>query len=207
MIINTIKHNISNRKYIYVDASENKMLILLHDVKEHSYILQDKTSSNEKYLIKNLDKLLSYKKIEMDSLDYLAICVGPGSFTGNRITVNSINAIAYSLNLKIAPLTHFDILYNKDNNISIGCSHARVEEYFIKDFRTNKISIKNKKELIDQNKNILFYDELTMEEKIKYAIHALSKIQPENLKESVLPLYIAKSQAERLLNENNKNNN
>ena len=72
-------------------------------------------SENLILLIKdNLEKA----KINLSEIDLLVCCTGPGSFTGIRIGIASIKAIAEVNNLKIAEVTSLESLAQNIKNIS-----------------------------------------------------------------------------------------
>lgn len=54
-----------------------------------------------------LESLLKDIKITLAEIDYIAVEVGPGSFTGIRVGVNAARSLAYSLNI---PVVKFDSL-------------------------------------------------------------------------------------------------
>ncbi|MCK5833687.1 tRNA (adenosine(37)-N6)-threonylcarbamoyltransferase complex dimerization subunit type 1 TsaB [bacterium] len=47
-------------------------------------------------LIPNIDFLLSQKQLSYDSIDLIAISIGPGSFTGLRVALSTVKGIAYA---------------------------------------------------------------------------------------------------------------
>lgn len=70
-----------------------------------------------RYLIPSIDKLLKKAKLSLDKIDALAISIGPGSFTGLRIGVTTIKAIAIAKRKKIAAVPSLDVLaYNGLNS-------------------------------------------------------------------------------------------
>jgi tRNA threonylcarbamoyl adenosine modification protein YeaZ len=67
-----------------------------------SYTVDDKLRTAER-LLPELDKLLDGHKI--NALDFIAVCVGPGSYTGVRIGVGTVKGMAHAAGLEILPLT------------------------------------------------------------------------------------------------------
>lgn len=63
-----------------------------------------KTKSHSEVLNSFLNNLLTKQKITLNNIDYFALGIGPGSFTGLRVSVNLVKTLAYSLNKKIIPI-------------------------------------------------------------------------------------------------------
>lgn len=47
-------------------------------------------------------------KIKKDEIDGIAVCIGPGSFTGIRVGISAAKGLAHTLNIPIAGITVFD---------------------------------------------------------------------------------------------------
>lgn len=60
-----------------------------------------------------IDTLLKMVNVELEEIDYIACCCGPGSFTGLRIGGATAKGIAHALNKKIIPISTLEMLaYN-----------------------------------------------------------------------------------------------
>lgn len=57
-----------------------------------------------------LDELLTEEDVEISSIDAFAVDIGPGSFTGVRIGVSTVNALAMAANKKIIPVNALSAL-------------------------------------------------------------------------------------------------
>ena len=55
-------------------------------------------------------KLLSKAKLELKDLDFLGVCVGPGSFTGIRLGLSTMKALAYVINKPLIGFKSLDLL-------------------------------------------------------------------------------------------------
>ena len=51
-----------------------------------------------------MERLLAETETALASLDLLAVDIGPGSFTGVRIGVSTVNAMAYALDKPVVPV-------------------------------------------------------------------------------------------------------
>ena len=118
-------------------------------------------SENLMPLIKDLIKR---NNLEIKDINLIACCVGPGSFTGIRIGVASIKAIAEVLNIKVASVTSLETLARnveneetiaslidaRNNQVYCGIfdkNHDKKEEYIADD-------INNVIEVLKKYKNI-----------------------------------------------------
>ncbi len=84
-------------------VDENGLLaeFLLKDLKTHS-----------QKLVPMLNELLDSVKLTPAQIDVYAAVTGPGSFTGLRIGVTTIKALAYALNKPVSGITSLDALAN-----------------------------------------------------------------------------------------------
>ena len=51
--------------------------------------------------------------ISIEELDFIAINIGPGSFTGIRIGVSFAKGLSFAKNIPLIPINGFDIINNK----------------------------------------------------------------------------------------------
>lgn len=63
-----------------------------------------KTKSHSEVLNTFLQNLLDQSQLRLTDIDFFALGIGPGSFTGLRVSVNIVKTLAYSLNKKIIPI-------------------------------------------------------------------------------------------------------
>lgn len=68
-------------------------------------------------LMPAVEALLCEVGLRPSDLDALAVVVGPGSFTGIRIGVSSVRAMAYALEKPVIPVTLCEVLaYNRESD-------------------------------------------------------------------------------------------
>ncbi len=70
-------------------------------------LINDKRTHSQK-LMPMLESLMSLADISIDDIDLLAVCVGPGSFTGIRIAVATVKAISHAKNLPIVAINSME---------------------------------------------------------------------------------------------------
>lgn len=100
-------------KYIILDSSSAFAQVCAVNENLICYESGDAFNKASEVLLSMLDKTLKSAGLTLEEAEFIACCVGPGSFTGIRIALSSARAFAHSLNKKIVPFTSTDILaYN-----------------------------------------------------------------------------------------------
>ncbi len=74
-----------------------------------SYIKLDKVMASEQ-LLKNIDKMVCDLGVSLGDFDDFVCVVGPGSFTGIRIGINTVRAFAYALNKNAYGVTYSRVI-------------------------------------------------------------------------------------------------
>ena len=64
----------------------------------------DKTKKHAETIAPLVDELLAKAGVSMEQIDRFAVDIGPGSFTGVRIGVSLINAMAFALSKPVVPV-------------------------------------------------------------------------------------------------------
>jgi tRNA threonylcarbamoyladenosine biosynthesis protein TsaB len=100
-----------------------------------AYAAEGKSSRNEK-LLPAVDWLLSEGGVARSALDLLAVTRGPGSFTGVRIGLATIQGLAFALERPIAALsTHEAALGDAPPPEALVFSDAGRREHYVSGFR------------------------------------------------------------------------
>ena len=178
-------------------------------------------------------ELLKRNNITVKGINLLACSVGPGSFTGIRIGVASIKAIAEVLKIKVAGVTSLETLAKnvKDADTIVSLIDARNNQVYcgIFDRKCNKKEEYIADDINEVIKNLKKYDKITFVGSGAVLHKDLLKEELENVKfsdlneqsaenvgkigykkylendlcdaDSILPIYLRKSQAERLKNK------
>ena len=76
-------------------------------------IISKKPLSHSIDLGVNLNKILTKYNISIKDLDFIAINIGPGSFTGLRIGVSFAKGLCLSNNIPLIPINSFEIIDSK----------------------------------------------------------------------------------------------
>ncbi len=65
--------------------------------------------SHGRFIIKKINELFQSAALKPADLNAIAICIGPGSFTGLRIGLAAAKGMAVALDIPIVPVTSFEI--------------------------------------------------------------------------------------------------
>lgn len=68
------------------------------------------------YLLEYIEKLLTENKIEKKRVKSVAVCTGPGNFTGLRVGISIAEGLAFGLDANLYGIPFFDILDSLDKS-------------------------------------------------------------------------------------------
>lgn len=167
---------VDNGKQLFCKSSDG-------DLKKHNALL-----------IKYIDETLEQANLSLEDIDYFAAVVGPGSFTGVRVGTATLNAFATALNKKLISLTSFECVESdlQDRTVLVEAGHG---SYYYGTFCDDKICEKGYCEGVLKVDNIIIKDKTVAD---CLAAKARLKAQAGEFKDMLEPLYLRKSQAERI---------
>lgn len=200
---------------------------------ENDKLIDDNSLNNGKTHSENLMELikeiLERNNIGLNEIDLISCVVGPGSFTGIRIGISSVKAMAEVYNIKIASVTSLETLaQGLKSKIKVGMIDARNDQVYcgifdenynlLEDYIADSIDVAinkiSKYEDIEICGNGAEKFKTLIKEKIpnvKFSNDNLQKAENAGkagyrkyLKndlmtaDTILPIYLRKSQAERL---------
>ena len=203
---------------------------------EDTTVIKELTLNNEKTHSENLMPLIAQlfeeTSTSLNNIDYIACDIGPGSFTGIRIGIASVKAMAETYNIQVIPVSSLEALsYNVERTDKYICSlidarnnnaysalfnenHIIISDFTADDidrilrilpnrpiyFVGNGATLHREKILEKFNDNASFIDNNLISAS-KLGISAYSKILKGKYAtaDKLLPLYLRKSQAERML--------
>lgn len=179
-------------------------------------------------LIPLINELLDKANFNLSDINAIACDVGPGSFTGIRIGISSVKAIAEYLNIPVISVSSLEALaYNvydmecdticsiidaKNNQVYSGIfdnSYNLLENYLADDITYVIDSLKKYKNIAYVGDGAIYHKNLLNITDFPYEniIHAknivkcgYNKFKNNNIDtpDSIVPLYLRKSQAERM---------
>lgn len=207
-----------------VSISENDDCILELNI--------DNNKTHSETLMPLIDELFRTANLKLSDIDAIACDVGPGSFTGIRIGISSVKAIAESLSIPVIGVSSLEALaYNIQDidckticslidarNNQVYCGIFDKEYHLLKDYMADDI---NKiLETLQKYDNILFvgdgaivhkdllnitnfpYDNVIHSKNIAKCAYTKFKCNNTETADSIVPLYLRKSQAERMRQSN-----
>jgi tRNA threonylcarbamoyladenosine biosynthesis protein TsaB len=97
-------------------------------------------------LLPMIDALLKEHQVSISTLNAIAFCVGPGSFTGLRIALSTAQGLAYGADLPLIPISTLETLacsalrlqLATPDHIIIPSIDARMNEVYWSAYRTNE---------------------------------------------------------------------
>ncbi len=102
-------------KYLAIDTSGDLLVYLQVDKNEYMKKLEGSQTKHSLTLMPFIEEILDEAKVNLSELDFFAVVIGPGSFTGIRIGVATIKALAFANSKKVLSLTSFDLIAYADN--------------------------------------------------------------------------------------------
>lgn len=108
-------------------TAESIILALKKDDKEDFFVSEKGAKKHNSVLLRHIDAFLAKNGLTIRDLDYFGVVVGPGSFTGIRVGVATVNAFAFATGKKIVEATSLEIPYcEKDGKtmVTLDCKHA-----------------------------------------------------------------------------------
>ncbi|MBR2337318.1 MAG: tRNA (adenosine(37)-N6)-threonylcarbamoyltransferase complex dimerization subunit type 1 TsaB [Clostridia bacterium] len=199
-------------KYLAFDTSGSRLTVASGGNKKIILDMQECFHSHSVVLMEQIESCLLKAEVDLKDIDVFACSVGPGSFTGIRIGVSTAKAFAYALSKKVLGVTSFESLaYNVVEKVKkLTVIDARHDNFYVCGFDENNAVIiepcfKTKQEIIDLYKDFLIVSDVKIDGLesvvgdmaqgfVEAVEHRLCESKDD--RESLVPLYVKKSQAE-----------
>lgn len=115
-------------KILAIDTTSENLVIAYYDgEKTYSFVSDEGSKRHNSILMPSVDKVLSKSGDKISDVDCFACVVGPGSFTGIRIGVSTVKALAFATGKKCVSVTSFEELAygntDKEFYVAIDCRH------------------------------------------------------------------------------------
>jgi tRNA threonylcarbamoyladenosine biosynthesis protein TsaB len=100
--------------FLAVDTSASYLTVIVNRGEDRFVSYLEKAGmKHSTLLLPEIDRTLKEANLTLDKLDYFAVVIGAGSFTGIRIGVSTIKALAKSTKKPAVAVTSFDTMaYN-----------------------------------------------------------------------------------------------
>ncbi|MCX7878093.1 MAG: tRNA (adenosine(37)-N6)-threonylcarbamoyltransferase complex dimerization subunit type 1 TsaB [Ignavibacteria bacterium] len=124
----------SSDKYASCSFYDNSELFIVY---ADTYLRNPKDKKQEKLVMALLE--LSYR-FDLNSIDAIAVTIGPGSFTGLRVGISVAKGVAFAMDKKIVPVNNFHISLNRLNEIDENRKYcvliqSKSDEYYYCTFK------------------------------------------------------------------------
>ena len=180
---------------LVIDTSCDALTIALKvDEKFYSYKSMTERQGHSVSLLPAINNLLEEAGVTVNQIDYFGAIVGPGSFTGIRVGVATVNAFAYANSKKVVAITTFEpFAYDKQATaFAIDAKHGNY--YF-----AQKVDCKLEYETLEgvelkEDVSLLNVTDVEADKMMKIAEE---KISLGEYADAIKPFYMRASEAER----------
>lgn len=107
-------------KCIAIDTSTRRFCLGAKNGSDYFDMTIDGSTDHAKEIFSNIEKIMSTAEIKKKQLDCFIIGVGPGRFSGLRVSISAIKTMSYVLKIPIVPVSSLEIMARyalKDQNI------------------------------------------------------------------------------------------
>ena len=97
-------------RVLAVDTQSKVMAVVIVTEDSEVGLVVNAGVTHSQTLMPTIDKVLGDNGLSIEDIDAYAVDVGPGSFTGIRIGVNTVNALAYATSKRVVEFDAFDFI-------------------------------------------------------------------------------------------------
>ena len=154
-------------------------------------------SGHSSLILPTITELMDMGDVKPNELDGIAVVVGPGSFTGIRIGVSAMTAIAYGISAKRVAINSFELLaYNRDNAVcAIDAGHGHTYVAKVENGKIISMDFVEEKDRFTLPEDIVTTTSCSATETIDKVVRG--KWDSGDFVSVFEPFYMRKSQAER----------
>ncbi len=197
--------------YLALDTSgRNLTVITCKNDKIDIYYDADCGVNHSVKVMPAIETALIKNCLELSDIDFFAVVVGAGSFTGIRIGVSTVKALCFATKKPCLSITSFDtIAYNKDSGKHLAIIDAKHGSYYVCGYDGDQVTYPpafiDAKTLSELEKDYAFVsgepiasvktEVLSVAEGLYKAVEK-KKTEISFDLDGITPLYIRKSQAE-----------
>ncbi|MBR3804108.1 MAG: tRNA (adenosine(37)-N6)-threonylcarbamoyltransferase complex dimerization subunit type 1 TsaB [Clostridia bacterium] len=186
-----------------IDTSGNHLsIVLFYNDKVYSSHDKNINLKHSVTLLPALEDMLENNGVSLSEIDVFCSVVGPGSFTGIRIGVSTVKALAYAFDKKVLQVTSFDVLaYNKPSAKVLTLIDAKHGHYYACGYDNLQVVLppcyidETKVAELSKEYFLLSGGDGDILGGLISAVKAKLSLATSD-RESLIPLYVKKSQAE-----------
>ena len=137
-------------KCIAIDTSTRRFCLGVKNSRDYFDRSVDESTDHAKEIFKRIDDVLKLANTSIKELDFLAVGIGPGRFSGLRVSISAIKSISYVLNIPIIAISSLEIIAremmeknDKENVILVedaGRGNLYIGSYTLKNHEFIKLS-------------------------------------------------------------------
>ena len=137
-------------KCIAIDTSTRRFCLGVKNSSDYFDRSVDESTDHAKEIFKRIDDVLKLANTSIEELDFLAVGIGPGRFSGLRVSISALKSISYVLNIPIIAISSLEIIAremmeknDKENVILIedaGRGNLYIGSYALKNHEFIKLS-------------------------------------------------------------------
>ena len=196
-----------------IDTSGTHLTVaLITDEKVTTKYMADSSLRHSVVLMDAVESVLNEGGVKLMDIDVFACALGPGSFTGIRIGVATAKALAYANNKKVLGVTSFEVLaYNKQYGKTLACIDARHGNHYACGFDGEKVilppcflsdeaivKLAQEYEILSSSTTQIYAENASLVDGFINAVKCKINGATYDV-ETLVPLYVRKSQAEENL--------
>ena len=137
-------------KCIAIDTSTRRFCLGVKNSNDYFDMSVNKSTDHAKEIFKRIDDVLKLANTSIEELDFLTVGIGPGRFSGLRVSISAIKSISYVLSIPIVAISSLEIIAreimeknDKENVILIedaGRGNLYIGSYALKNHEFIKLS-------------------------------------------------------------------
>ena len=133
-------------------TKEGSISLIRNEILLSQIILEERNQTKE--ITPIIKKILSDNSLTLSDLNGIAVCIGPGFYTGTRIGVMNAKTLSFSLDLPLYPFTSFEIFKESYPSAMLDAKCGRTYLYKkgeISIVKNNTLEISEKTYYINEN--------------------------------------------------------
>src|SRR5690554_5205712 len=152
-------------KTLIMDTATNLLIVGVINGNETTVVTRVGKNDNAAYLVNKIDEVLNKANLKLDDIDEIIVGIGPGSYTGIRVSVVVAKTLSYSKSIPLKQISSIAILTSGYEEEVVGAIDARRKYYFagtylkansvIKDQYISYHEIKDETNLVILNKDTI----------------------------------------------------